>query len=304
MKNFMAAVIGICLLNPVFAQKPDRASLAILKQKEDSLKPYSWKMITGINTSDRFVADSSFTRGFVRALTTRNSFYYPFDSLQTVSKIYAPDSSFRIFTWQLMVNENLFRQHGAIQMRTEDGSLKLFPLIDRSDNTENVSDTISDISDGLVRYIINSSKKKSGNLTYYTLLGFDENNIRSTKKVVDVLSFENGKPRFGAKIFNIPNNKPVPDAPARYFMEFKKDANPRMVYDPELDMIVMEHLVSESNEPNKKWTLIPDGDYEGLQWKNGRWVYVEKLFSQVTPEGKAPVPAPMNESKIVVPPGY
>lgn len=304
MKKIVAAFIGICLSGSLSAQKIDRASFAILKLKEDSLTPVSWKMITGINTSDRFLADSSFTRGFVRALTTKNSFYYPFDSLQTVSKIYAKDSSFRIFTWQLMVNENLFRQHGAIQMRTDDGSLKLFPLIDRSDNTLNPTDTITDNLGWIGAIYYKLIEKKAGNLTYYTLLGFDENNIRSTKKVVDILSFENGKPRFGAKIFSIPNNKPVPAAPARYFMEFKKDANPRMVYDPELDMIVMEHLVSESNEPNKKWTLIPDGDYEGMQWKNGKWVYVEKLFNQVTPDGQAPVPTPLNESKIVVPQGY
>lgn len=304
MKKIMAAAIGICLISSISAQKIDRASLALLKQKEDSLTPTSWKMITGINTSDRFLADSSFTRGFVRALTTKNSFYYPFDSLQTVSKLYAKDSSFRIFTWQLMVNENLFRQHGAIQMRTDDGSLKLFPLIDRSDNTLNPTDTITDNLGWIGAIYYKLIEKKSGDRTYYTLLGFDENNIRSTKKIIDVLSFENGKPRFGAQIFSIPNNKTVPSSTARYFMEFKKDANPRMVYDPELDMIVMEHLISESNEPNKKWTLIPDGDYEGLQWKNGKWVYIEKLFNQMTPDGQAPVPTPLNESKIVVPQGY
>ena len=57
----------------------------------------------------------------------------------------------------------------------------------------------------------------------------------------------------------------------------------------------MEHLVSESNEPNKKWTLIGDGDYEGFKWKNGKWVHIEKVFSQVTPDGQAPLPNPIRD---------
>src|SRR5690606_40572592 len=59
-----------------------------------------------------------------------------FDSLITISKLSPKDSSFKIFTWQLVINDNLVRQHGAIQMKTNDGSLKLFPLIDKSRSEE------------------------------------------------------------------------------------------------------------------------------------------------------------------------
>lgn len=41
----------------------------------------------------------------------------------------------------MVVSENLTRQHGAIQMKTADGSLKIFPLIDKSDVTQNIIDT-------------------------------------------------------------------------------------------------------------------------------------------------------------------
>ncbi len=55
-------------------------------------------------------------------------------------------------------------------------------------------------------------------------------------------------------------------------------------------MIIMEHLHSPSNEPNKKWTLIPDGDYEGFKWDNGKWNYVSKVFNLITPENEPPTP--------------
>lgn len=47
------------------------------------------------------IADSAFTKTLVRALQIKNSFYYPFDSVLGVSKLYAPDTSFRIITWSI-----------------------------------------------------------------------------------------------------------------------------------------------------------------------------------------------------------
>lgn len=279
------------------AQRLNGTDAKFLLQKEDSLKIYSSKIIQGINPSDRFLADSIFTKVFVRALKTNNSFSYPFDSLYTISKLYAPDSSFRIFTWQMVINENIIRQHGAIQMRTKDGALKLFPLIDKSDITIRQADTIANNMGWMGAVYYKIIPVKYLNHTYYTLLGFDENNIRSTKKVIEILDFVNGEPKFGARFFSV--NKPgFNSAIARYVMEYKKDASPRLTWDEDLQIIVMEHLVSESNEPNKKWTLVGDGDYEAFKWANGKWAYMDKIYNQVTPEGKAPVPSPLNESKL------
>jgi hypothetical protein len=296
--KFFAAFLLVFLFNSsLYAQRVMGADAKSLAQKEDSLKIYSTKIIQGINPSDRLEADSIFTRVFVRALKTNNSFYHPFDSLLTISKLYAPDSSFRIFTWQMVINENIIRQHGAIQMRTKDGSLKLFPLIDKSDVTIKQADTIANNMGwmGAVYYKIILTKNQNHN--YYTLLGFDENNIRSTKKVIEILDFVNGEPKFGGRLFNV--NKPgVTSGIARYVMEYKKDASPRLTWDEDLKMIVMEHLVSESNEPNKKWTLVGDGDYEAFKWVDGKWAFMNKIYDQVTPEGKAPVPSPLNESKL------
>ena len=299
MKFIAPLLLALIFTTTSFAQHITKADEKILAQKEDSLKLHAYKLIQGINPIDRLKADSNFTRIFVRALTTKNSFYYPFDSLETISKLYAPDSSFRIYTWQMVINDNIIRQHGAIQMRTADGALKLFPLIDKSDITENMADTIGDNRGwmGAVYYRIILTKEQDH--SFYTLIGYDENNIRSSKKVIEVLRFVDGKPVFGGHYFSIPNNSLIENNPARYILEFKKEASPRLTYDESLNMIVMEHLVSESGEINKKWTLIPDGDYEALKWTNGKWVYVNKIFSEVTPEGKAPVPNPLIESKLI-----
>ncbi|MBL0146356.1 MAG: hypothetical protein IPP48_11950 [Chitinophagaceae bacterium] len=280
---------------PVFvqAQRIGKDDLAALQKQEEVMKPTALKIIQGISSKNRFEADSLFTRQFVKALTTKNSFYYTFDSLETISRLYAPDSSFKIFTWQMMISDNVIRQHGAIQMRTYDGSLKLYPLIDKSDVTQKIADTIGNNKGWIGAIYYRIIQKKSSNKNYYTLIGYDENNIRSNKKIIEVLSFDNDEPVFGGRYFSFESDKTFKSSQSRYIMEYKKNASPRLNYDEELDMIIMEHLISESGKPNSKWTLVGDGDYEGFVWRNGKWIHVDKVFNQTTPMGKEPVPNPV-----------
>ena len=296
MKKLFPLILFFFINHLSFGQRIDNLDRKFLQQKEDSLKGFAQLIITGRTPEDRFRADSTFTRMFMRALKTKNSFYYPFDSLLTVSTLYAPDSTFKIITWQLVINENVVRQHGAIQMRTDDGSLKRFPLIDKSDVTTRIADTVGNNFGWIGAIYYKIIQKRSMNQNYYTLLGFDENNIRSDKKIIEVLTFVNGEPVFGGRYFSFEDDKVFKTSISRYVMEFKKDAGPRLNYDPELDMIVAEHLISENGQEEKKWTYIGDGDYEGFRWQGGKWVHVEKIYNYVTPLNKEPVPNPLNNN--------
>lgn len=295
-------ISGIFLLCVLFvfnglSQAVTDSSLKELRLREDSMKQHAPVILLGTTAADRLTADSVFTRQLVRALKVPHSFYYPFDSLFTISRLYAPDSSFRIITWQLVVNEELVRQHGAIQMRTKDGSLKLFPLSDKSDAVPKLEDSIGNHQNWYGALYYRILQKNHQGRKIYTLLGFDENDSASNKKIIDILEFVNNEPRFGAKVFRYPNNEFNAANPCRYIMEFKSGAGPRLNYDDELDMIIVEHLVSPSGEPNRKSTLVGDGDYDGFRWLNGKWVFVNKLFKEKTPEGQAPVPMPLRDDK-------
>ena len=297
MSKFLLCLFLCVACAAASAQPISNSDLKILQQKEDTLKVFANKIISGQSVSIRFNNDSLFTRGFVKALKTPYSFYYPFDSLQTISKLYAPDSSFRIFTWQMVVSDNLTRQHGAIQMRTPDGSLKIFPLIDKSDVTTTIADTAGNNKGWIGAVYYRIVQKRSSNQNYYTLLGYDENNLKSNKKFIEVLSFQNDEPMFGGRFFSYEEDSIPKPATSRYVMEYKKTAGARLTYDDEMEMIILEHLESETGEPKKKWTYIPDGDYEGFKWKNGKWVHIEKVFNQVTELGKEPVPMPVKDAK-------
>lgn len=283
--------LSFCLFTTIaVAQKLSPAIEKDLAQREDSLKELSRKMVFGENASDRFRADSNFTRMLVRALQKPNSFYYNFDSVN-IAKLYAPDSSFRIFTWQMKRDEYIVLQKGAIQMNTPDGSLKLFRLQDNSMFESKPLDSVRTNLKWIGAIYYKMIMKEYNNKKYYTLIGFDDFSISSNKKWIDVLHFdETGQPVFGGPFFSYKNDTGKNKRPiqARFSIEFKKEARAYVNYDPELDLIIVDHLASETDEPEKKFTYVPDGDYEGFKWEKGQWVHIDKIFNQALKDGEFP----------------
>jgi hypothetical protein len=51
---------------------------------------------------------------------------------------------------------------------------------------------------------------------------------------------------------------------------------------------VYDHLISETNEPVRKDSYVPDGDYEGFKWQNGQWLHVVKVFTTALKDGQYP----------------
>ncbi|MCE2758577.1 MAG: hypothetical protein LW706_11620 [Chitinophagaceae bacterium] len=301
MKSSKPLLICSIIILSVFIKTNAQSYAQNLVQKEDSLKYHGNIIVNGEFAEQRFRADSHFTRMLVRALQIPRSFYHPFDSVQTISKLYSPDSMFRIFTWQLSKDENTFRRHGAIQMNTKDSSLKLYPLIDRSSLIINQADTITNNEwwIGAIYYKILLHKIVDRN--YYTLLGYDENNRLSTRKIIEILSFDAmNRPVFGSNIFDFSKDKAQKTPQSRYWIEYKKDAQASIKFDQELDLLIYDHLISETNEIDRKETYVPDGDYEAFKWTNGKWLHIEKPFDYKLEDGQAPVIKPVTESKIPV----
>lgn len=280
------------------AQKITAGNLKKLIVLEDSLKGFSFHLNTDTLTQDRMIADSFFTKTLVRSLLIKNSFYYPFDSVQGISKLYAPDSTFRIFTWIISFNDYYSRQKGAIQMRTADGSLKLFPLRDISEFTTQPLDSVRTKNNWIGAMYYNMIETKHQDKSYYTLFGFDNNSAMSSMKWIEVLTFnQKREPVFGGPFFTYQNDS-IPKPPQfRFNIEFKKGARVLVDYIPDMQMILVDHLVSENDDPEHQWTYVPDGDQEGFKWENGKWLHVDKVFTLKLKDGEAPVGEPILDNK-------
>lgn len=305
MKNIFPYFFLLCTCSAVsaFAQTTRSSFFKEMAIREDSMKSYAFNIVNAPQAAERFRADSIFTRMLVRALKEKHSFSYPFDSLQTISRLYAPDSSFRIFTWQLVKDETTFRRHGAIQMNTTDGSLVLYPLLDKTELVKDIDNAITNNEEWIGAIYYKIIQTTHHNRNFYTLLGYDENSFRSTKKRIEVLTFENGKPVFGGPFFSFEEDSLPGPVKARFAIEYKKEGNGSIKYDKDLGIIIFDHLIPENNQPGKKYTYIPDGDYEGFKWENGKWVHIDKVFTFKLQDGQAPVERPVREGKLDIPPG-
>lgn len=237
-----------------------------------------------------------FVKLLVRTLKIPNSYYYPFTKLQEKINIISPeDKSFRIFNWNITNAEFNLRYYGAIQMAAP--MLKLYPLIDYSSELQKgTEDSILTGGKWLGCIYYNIITHEVDGEPVYTLFGLNSSNVMSNRKVLEPLRLTPQGPVFGAPIFNV-RLEPGQTRVNRFILEYKKDAQASMNWDKELNAIFFDRLVSSINDPNRKYTFVPSGQYDGLRWgNNGHWNFVEDLIPPLQmKDGDAPAPKPVNK---------
>lgn len=247
---------------------------AFLEEMEDSLALLSYAVVNDSLPDQRFLACRAMIPRLVKALKTENSFSYTFPRVESVSIQYPADSSFRIFTWQLYVDVNEYRFYGAIQLNTPE--LQLFPLVDRSFELGPEAEQAALSPDnwyGAVYYNLQTFATPEGDK--HLLFGFDGNDYYNRRKIIDVLSFKDGKPVFGAPVFV---NETKGTKRHRILLEYSAEASVRCNYDPALELLIHDHLIPLGGEEGGMPKMVPDGSYEGYELKNGRWVYIDNVF--------------------------
>ena len=231
----------------------------------------------GATVMERYEADSLFTIQLVKTLKQPFSFQYHFDSLLAIKHLVAPDSAFKIFSWQLDFGEGNYKQRAAIQMNTEDGSLKLLPFFDKSELYEEPAHEQMSRKNWMGAIYYDIVLTQFNGINYYTLLGFDEYNTTISKKIMEVIHFENNEPVIGGDYFLFPNDDTFPNAPVeRFIYSYKKGSNGYIRYDKDNQRIILSELTSISNDLKNKSTLVPSGNEVYFIWYNGKWVMTNK----------------------------
>jgi len=273
------------------AGKLSQESIERLHLSEDTLVVLSYAVVNDTSADTRFLACRSLITALVRALKTENSFKYPFERLKSVSVLAPPDSSFRVFTWQLFVNDSTYRHYGAIQMNSKE--LKLFPLIDRRfemTGLPNREQLPPNRWYGAVYFNLRPFDTRQGRK--YLLFGFDGFSFFDKRKVLEVLSFdEKGEPVFGAPVFE----RDGKTEEQRIILEYTADAKVRLNWDEQYQMILMDHLIPFPSPYTGGMMYVPDGSYDGFKLVKGRWKFVNKVFNDSQDE--APRPNPVLDEK-------
>ena len=269
-------------------------AIAKLHTLEDSMAVLAYAVVNDSIEQERFAACKVLITSLVRALKTPQSFDYPFSRLKSISIMAPPDSSFRIFTWQLFVNDSTYHYYGAIQMNQ--GELKLFPLIDRSAEME-IAPSYDLLSNdnwyGALYYNLLQFDSKTGRK--YLLMGYDAFEFFQKRKVIDVLSFDNlGNPVFGASVFDRGESKPGLKE-NRLIFEYSAEASVRVNWDEQYKMVLFDHLIPFPSPFGRGMTAVPDGSYDGLKFEKGLWKVIDKVFNDTQEE--PPFPAPILDSR-------
>ena len=262
MKFYMLLVFGLLIFNAEAQQLPNKLNVF-----QDTLIKISTATLAAQSDNQKLEINGKFVKTLVEALKTPNSFAFPFDSLKNISVIKSPDQAFRILSWYVQQENGTYRYYGAIQMNTKSGPLKLYPLIDQTENM-NDANVITDNQKWFGARYYEIVPITSGNrLPYYVLLGWKGNTQTTTKKVVEVLSFDKDNVTFGAPVFDGKELK----GKNRVIFEYTKSNAMTLKTDQKAGMIVFDHLGPFDPEMTGKFEYYgSDGTFDGFKIIGGR----------------------------------
>lgn len=268
----------------------DSLSLDSLHDLEIRLEALGQNMITSRDEQERITSSYHFVKSFIRALRIENSYFYNFDTIKNISVLTAPDNHFRVITWNLALNNEMYRNYGVIQlnpdyMKTIKDTTNLrsyYPLIDKSDKIRSVMDTTvtNEHWYGALYYKIEAVTYKKQ--TYYTLLGWDGYTAKSNKKIVESLYFENNTPMFGAPIYDI-KDKRYKQPLKRLVFEYNNNANMALRFEPTKNILIIENVAPpRPQDHGHPETYVPDGSYDFYKFnkKTGTWDKQEGMLKE------------------------
>ncbi len=215
------------------------------------------------------------TAQFEEALRDENSFDFPFDSLRNMGKLVSPDHQLKIYTWNIPFTDGTQLYSGFIQYYSKaDKQYRIIKLTDKSDQNTDPENQILSPQNWFGALYYQIIPEKSNGTTYYTLLGFDFNNLFTSKKIIDVFYFENDTiPRFGKPMFNYENK-----LLCRIIFEFSARAIMALNYNQNKKMIIFDHLSPSQPSYQGKYRFYgPDFSYDGLKFDDGRWNLVKNI---------------------------
>jgi hypothetical protein len=244
-----------------------------LVQAEDSLSKLLSTMVKEENFSKKMEMNSNFVDYFSEVLELEGSFEYPFDSLKNIGRLRSTDGKIRIINWNLPLTAGHHKYFGFVQVKQIE-QVKLFPLVDRRSEISNPQMEINGPEKwfGALYYHIETNTNKGK--TFYTLLGFDFNNLFTSRRVIEVMSLsDTGDPVMGAPIFNIKKqtiNRVIFEHSARVKMLLR--------FDEALGMIVFDHLSPSRSDLTGNYQFYgPDFSYDGFRFEEGTWVYYSNI---------------------------
>ena len=204
-----------------------------------------------------------------------------------ISRVDAPDGSFRLITWNVPLLDGSHRYHGMLARADKRG----VQLTELRDGTAGI--TAPEVPElgaerwyGALYYQVVPVRK--GGKTYYTLLGWKGFSKVETRKVIEVLHFKGAQPRFGAPLFGTGRLRAT-----RKVFGYGFQSTMMLRHEPEAGRIVLDHLSPVRADLEGQWAFYgPDLSYDAYVWDKDHWRYERDIDARDMRRNDRPFKAP------------
>ncbi|RLD21931.1 MAG: hypothetical protein DRI69_02725 [Bacteroidetes bacterium] len=271
MKSIRLILIFALLNSLLFVTSLQAQSLDSL---EAELAYYSDAMTNMSTSAHRARSAEMLHHKILEALSIEGSFTHQFKSLEWCKIISPRDTTFKLITWQLEMDDNTYRYYGVIQK--SDG--RIIELHDKRPLRSEYASHDQNTWYGALYYGIEEFKNIEGQ-NAYLILGFSISSASTNQKVADVLQFVDDGVHFGAEVFVMKDEDGAEDVKSRILLEYAATASGRMQFDREKKMLIYDHVILiNAGFDGPLW--VPDGSFHGFEYKDGNWHFVDKVFQQ------------------------
>lgn len=264
-------ISSFLLFHNVYSTNIDSSKIAIVQKYCDSLLTDFNKMSLTSNENSKLLINQDLNNHLYQALKIRESFFYSFDTLKYLGHITSDDGLMKVYTYNIPLAYGTHKYFGFIQLyHKKEDTVYLYKLTDADLNPSELESQSIPLNKwyGALYYQVISKKIKGEK--YYHLLGIDFNDILTSKKIIDVLYFNQfGELTLGKPIFEYNNQ-------LKYRVVFEYSARVAMLltYDERLDMITFDHLSPFQPSLTGNFQFYgPDLSYDGFEFDKTRWLH-------------------------------
>ncbi|MFB6257057.1 MAG: hypothetical protein ABEH38_00055 [Flavobacteriales bacterium] len=255
-----------------------------------------------------------FDRQMRSLLEQKNAFKSSFPKLgEQIGILYAPDRSFRLFNWNIAYTNGTHAYFAYILRKRENGDpelIELEPMRGPSDRNKKSGGGMrkrelerKDLQAGewLPALYYRIIRKERNGKAFYTLLGWEGKDQLTTRKLIEVLRFdEKGRPKFGLPVFKKAEKEQERESwrekerkrrrrttragrkkerpKERIIFEYTDDAVMSLRYEKEKDRIVFNQLVPERPDLEGMYEFYgPDLLFNAYAWEAKYWVFKKKV---------------------------
>ena len=246
-----------------------------IREYETAIQQTFERAVPSMPDSQKLELNDTIEAWFASALALPETFSYAFDSLKKIGSILSRDEKVRIFTWDLLLSDGSHQYSGIILYRARhDEKPLLFRLEDHAWDIEDATTLVLGPETWLGALYYEIAERKWNDHILYTLLGFDPNDIFTSRKIIDCFYLKDDTiPVFGAPVFRLDNK-----IQHRVIFEYSAKVSMSMRYNEDMKMIVFDHLSPAKPSYTGIYQFYgPDFSFDALKFTDGQWVLVEDV---------------------------